>query len=171
MSGVTDKEIILKAIADEKYIFNVADEDAARQVCGRLRKNRLIGADWRIYQRKKLDDTVDIYVFSPLCSDPEPPTFKKPIVVARKTPKRENNGLHVYVLEYLCDQSKHYKAVVPMEDVKRLKSVSNYETYISQKVRERMSRNDVRVMLKFLKSDGAGAVDCYIAETIFLGRH
>lgn len=103
------------------------------------------------------------------CKDPAPPTHanaKKPKVQQKPAPEKKSL-LAEWVLKNLCDPYMNHITAVPEEDIQRLKGISNYETYMTAKVRERMHRNDVRVMVREVELEYAAHCKGYNARLIF----
>ena len=70
-------------------------------------------------------------------------------------------------LKNLLDPHMEHITVVPEEDIKRLQGVSNYETYMTAKVRERLHRDDVRVMVREVELEYVSHCKGYNARLIF----
>lgn len=166
-------DILLDALTYGKTEVVVSDMDAdvymANKMIDRLRRHKATNDSWRFYSRSEGGST-RVIVMSPRCTDPAPPTHanarKKPVQEKPK-PVREETPLAEWVLKNLCDPHMDHITVVPEADIKRLQGVSNYETYMTAKVREWMGRNDVRVMVRGVELEYVSECKGYNARLIF----
>ena len=106
---------------------------------------------------------------SPRCKDPAPPTYANLRKPKKEQPKpvEKQSLLAEWVLKNLLDPHMEHITVVPEEDIKRLKGISNYETYMTAKVRERLNRDDVRVMVREVELEYVSHCKGYNARLIF----
>lgn len=165
-------DILLDALTYGRTDVVVSDMDSdvymANKMLDRLRRHKVTNDEWRFYTRSEGGQT-RVIVMSPRCKDPAPPTYaniRKPKEQPKPAPEKKSL-LAEWVLKNLCDPYMDHITVVPEEDIKRLKGVSNYETYMTTKVRERMHRDDVRVMVQEVELDYVSHCKGYNARLIF----
>ena len=135
-------EVVVSEMNSDSYMAN--------KMLDRLRRHKAVTDAWRFYTRS-MDGQTKVIVMSPRCTDPEPPTHVNAKKKAQPKPKPEpqkKSLLAEWVLTNLCSSRMLHISVVPAEDIQRLHGVSNYETYMTDKAREFMGRDDVRVMVR-----------------------
>lgn len=170
-------EILLDALTDGRTDVIVSDinsdSQAAHNLITKLKANRAVNGDerWRFYQRSIPGKQTVVTIMSPRCKDPAPPT-RQALAWEKKKKEQEaqqqkKDHLAEWVLKNLIDPAKLHISVVPAEDIKRLKSASNYETYMTKKVREAMGREDIRVMVREVTKDPGSRRKAYNARIIF----
>lgn len=165
-------DILLDALTYGKTEVVVSDMDSdgymSNKLIDRLRRHKATNDSWRYYARSEGGST-RVIVMSPRCTDPPPPTHanarKKP--AEKPKPEPEKTLLAEWVLKNLCDPHMEHITVVPEADIKRLQGVSNYETYMTEKVRERLGRDDVRVMVREVELEYVSECKGYNARLIF----
>ena len=165
-------DILLDALTYGRTEVVVSDMDAdvymANKMIDRLRRHKATNDSWRFYSRSEGGST-RVIVMSPRCHDPAPPTHanaKKPKVQQKPAPEKKPL-LAEWVLKNLCDPYMNHITAVPEEDIQRLKGISNYETYMTAKVRERLHRDDVRVMVREVELEYVSHCKGYNARLIF----
>lgn len=165
-------DILLDALTYGRTDVVVSDMDSdvymANKMLDRLRRHKVTNDEWRFYTRSEGGQT-RVIVMSPRCKDPAPPTYANLRKPKKEQPKpvEKQSLLAEWVLKNLLDPHMEHITVVPEEDIKRLQGVSNYETYMTAKVRERMHRNDVRVMVREVELEYASHCKGYNARLIF----
>lgn len=165
-------DILLDALTYGRTDVVVSDMDSdvymANKMLDRLRRHKVTNDEWRFYTRSEGGQT-RVIVMSPRCKDPAPPTYANLRKPKKEQPKpaEQKAPLAEWVLKNLLDPHMEHITVVPEEDIKRLKGVSNYETYMTAKVRERMRRDDVRVMVREVKLEYVSHCKGYNARLIF----
>ena len=148
-------EVLLDALTFGRTEVVVSDLDAdnymAAKLIDKLRRHRITNDEWRFYMRSDGGQT-KVIVMSPRCKDPAPPTHanakRRQAARAEQNKPREKSLLAEWVLTNLCSSHMLHISVVPKQDIQRLKGVPNYETYMTQQVRQAMHRDDVRVMVR-----------------------
>lgn len=172
----TTAEILLDALTNGRTDVIVSDVNsdstAAQHMIQRLKNHKATDDQWRFYQRSTPDRETVVVVMSPACKDPAPPTRQADKAAGKNKRKRgsteaKKDGLAEWVLKNLTDPAKRNISVVPAEDIQRLKGISNYETYMTEKVREVMGRDDVRVMVREADKDPTMHARAYNARLIF----
>ena len=147
-----------------------SDSAAAQRMIQRLKNHKATDDRWRYYQRSTPDRETVVVVMSPRCKDPAPPTYanlrKKPKEQPKPEPQKKSL-LAEWVLTNLCSSRMLHISVVPAQDIDRLHGISNYETYMTDKVREAMGRDDVRVMVREADKDPTMHARAYNARVIF----
>lgn len=165
-------DILLDALTYGRTDVVVSDMDSdvymANKMLDRLRRHKATNDSWRFYTRSEGGQT-RVIVMSPRCKDPAPPTYANLRKPKKEQPKpvEKQSLLAEWVLKNLLDPHMEHITVVPEEDIKRLKGVSNYETYMTAKVRERMHRDDVRVMVREVELEYVSHCKGYNARLIF----
>ena len=165
-------DILLDALTYGRTDVVVSDMDSdvymANKMLDRLRRHKITNEEWRFYTRSEGGQT-RVIVMSPRCKDPAPPTYANLRKPKKEQPKpaEQKSLLAEWALKNLLDPHMEHITVVPEEDIKRLQGVSNYETYMTAKVRERMHRNDVRVMVREVELEYASHCKGYNARLIF----
>lgn len=165
-------DILLDALTYGRTDVVVSDMDSdvymANKMLDRLRRHKVTNDEWRFYTRSEGGQT-RVIVMSPRCKDPAPPTYANLRKPKKEQPKpvEKQSLLAEWVLKNLLDPHMEHITVVPEEDIKRLQGVSNYETYMTAKVRERLHRNDVRVMVREVELEYASHCKGYNARLIF----
>ena len=165
-------DILLDALTYGRTEVVVSDMDAdvymANKMLDRLRRHKVTNDEWRFYTRSEGGQT-RVIVMSPRCKDPAPPTYANLRKPKKEQPKpaKQKALLAEWVRKNLLDPHREHITVVPEEDIKRLQGVSNYETYMTAKVRERMHRNDVRVMVREVELEYVSHCKGYNARLIF----
>lgn len=171
----TIAEILLDALTNGRTDVIVSDINsdsaAAQRMIQRLKNHKATDDQWRYYQRSTPDRETVVVVMSPACKDPAPPT-RQADAAARERRKQnetkpEQNGLAEWVLKNICNPAMLHISVVPAKDIKRLHGVSNYETYMTEKARQRMNRQDIRVMVREVTKDQTSKRKAYNARIIF----
>ena len=165
-------DILLDALTYGRTDVVVSDMDSdvymANKMLDRLRWLKLSNDEWRFYTRSEGGQT-RVIVMSPRCKDPAPPTYANLRKPKKEQPKpaEQKALLAEWVLKNLLDPHMEHITVVPEEDIKRLQGVSNYETYMTAKVRERLHRDDVRVMVREVELEYVSHCKGYNARLIF----
>lgn len=165
-------DILLDALTYGRTDVVVSDMDSdvymANKMLDRLRRHKVTNDEWRFYTRSEGGQT-RVIVMSPRCKDPAPPTYANLRKPKKEQPKpaEQKALLAEWVLKNLLDPHMEHITVVPEEDIKRLQGVSNYETYMTAKVRERLHRDDVRVMVREVELEYASHCKGYNARLIF----
>ena len=167
-------EILLDALTYSRTEVVVSDLDAdnymVAKLIDRLRRHRATNDEWRFYMRSDGGQTKAI-VMSPRCTDPEPPTHVNAKKKAQPKPKPEpqkKSLLAEWVLTNLCSSRMLHISVVPYQDIKTLKGVSNYEAYMTDKVSKALKRADVRVMVREVHYPNLLVPKAYNATLVFL---
>lgn len=171
----TTAEILLDALTNGRTDVIVSDVNsdstAAQHMIQRLKNHKATDDQWRYYQRSTPDRETVVVVMSPACKDPAPPMRQADAAARERRKQNETkpnqDGLAEWVLAYLIDPAKLHISVVPAEDIQRLHGVSYYETYMTDKVREAMGRDDVRVMVREVEKDPTMHARAYNARLIF----
>lgn len=165
-------DILLDALTYGRTDVVVSDMDSdvymANKMLDRLRRHKVTNDEWRFYTRSEGGQT-RVIVMSPRCKDPAPPTYANLRKPKKEQPKpvEKQSLLAEWVLKNLLDPHMEHITVVPEEDIKRLHGVSNYETYMTAKVRERLRRDDVRVMVREVELEYVSHCKGYNARLIF----
>lgn len=171
----TTADILLDALTygkTEVVVSDVnSDSNAAHNLIVRLKSHKITNGSWRYYQRSTPERKTVVIVMSPRCQDPAPP-MRQATTAAKEKKKQseaepEQNGLAEWVLKNICNPAMLHISVVPAEDIKRLHGVSNYETYMTEKARQRMNRQDIRVMVREVTKDQTSKRKAYNARIIF----
>ena len=171
----TTADILLDALTygkTEVVVSDVnSDSNAAHNLIVRLKSHKVTTENWRYYQRSTPERKTVVIVMSPRCQDPAPP-MRQATTAAKEKKKQseaepEQNGLAEWVLKNICNPAMLHISVVPAEDIKRLHGVSNYETYMTEKARQRMNRQDIRVMVREVTKDQTSKQKAYNARIIF----
>ena len=166
-------DILLDALTYGRTDVVVSDMDSdvymANKMLDRLRRHKVTNDEWRFYTRSEGGQT-KVIVMSPRCKDPAPPTYanlrKKPKEQPKPEPQKKSL-LAEWVLTNLCSSRMLHISVVPAQDIDRLHGISNYETYMTDKVREQLGRDDVRVMVREADKDQTSHSRAYNARVIF----
>lgn len=153
---VAMSEILLEAAANGRTeviaSHDPGDMVAANTLIGKLKSHPVVTNEWRFFQRTDhRQEITKVIIMSPACKDPTPPIEQwsaKRKQERIKPEKQSGDRLHSWVLKNLTDPYMLHISVVPAEDIKRLNSVSKYETYMTAKAREALGREDVRVMVR-----------------------
>ena len=146
-----------------------SDSYMASKMLDRLRRHKAVTDAWRFYVRS-MDGQTKVIVMSPRCTDPEPPSHVNATKKAQLKPKPEpqkKSLLAEWVLTNLCSSRMLHISVVPAQDIDRLHGISNYETYMTDKVREQLGRDDVRVMVREADKDPTMHARAYNARLVF----
>ena len=146
-----------------------SDSYMASKMLDRLRRHKAVTDAWRFYTRSEGGQT-KVIVMSPRCKDPAPPTYANLRKQKKEQPKPEpqkKSLLSEWVLTNLCSSRMLHISVVPAQDIDRLHGISNYETYMTDKVRETLGRDDVRVMVREADKDPTMHAKAYNARVIF----
>ena len=146
-----------------------SDSYMASKMLDRLRRHKAVTDAWRFYVRS-MDGQTKVIVMSPRCTDPEPPSHvnaKKKAQLKPKPEPQKKSLLAEWVLTNLCSSRMLHISVVPAQDIDRLHGISNYETYMTEKVRETLGRDDVRVMVREADKDQTSHSRAYNARVIF----
>lgn len=170
----TTAEILLDALTNGRTDVIVSDINsdsaAAQRMIQRLKNHKATDDRWRFYQRSTPDRETVVVVMSPACKDPAPPTYANLRKQKKEQPKPEpqkKSLLAEWVLTNLCSSRMLHISVVPAQDIDRLHGISNYETYMTDKVREQLGRDDVRVMVREADKDQTSHSRAYNARVIF----
>jgi len=166
-------DILLDALTYGRTDVVVSDMDSdvymANKMLDRLRRHKVTNDEWRFYTRSEGGQT-KVIVMSPRCKDPAPPTYANLRKQKKEQPKPEpqkKSLLAEWVLTNLCSSRMLHISVVPAEDIDRLHGISNYETYMTDKVRETLGRDDVRVMVREADKDQTSHSRAYNARVVF----
>lgn len=166
-------DILLDALTYGRTDVVVSDMDSdvymANKMLDRLRRHKVTNDEWRFYTRSEGGQT-KVIVMSPRCKDPAPPTYANLRKQKKEQPKPEpqkKSLLAEWVLTNLCSSRMLHISVVPAEDIDRLHGISNYETYMTDKVRELLGRDDVRVMVREVDKDQTSHSRAYNARLVF----
>lgn len=168
-------DILLDALTYGRTDVVVSDMDSdvymANKMLDRLRRHKVTNDEWRFYTRSEGGQT-RVIVMSPRCKDPAPPTYanlrkQKKVQPKPKPEPQKKSLLSEWVLTNLCSSRMLHISVVPAQDIQRLKGISNYETYMTEKVREQLGRDDVRVMVREVEKDPTMHARAYNARLIF----
>lgn len=146
-----------------------SDSYMASKMIDRLKRHKAVTAAWRFYARS-MNGQTKVIVMSPRCKDPEPPSHvnaKKKVQPKPKQEPQKKSLLAEWVLTNLCSSRMLHISVVPAQDIDRLHGISNYETYMTDKVRETLGRDDVRVMVREVGKDQTSHSRAYNARVIF----
>ena len=92
---------------------------------------------------------------------------KKKVQPKPKPEPQKKSLLAEWVLTNLCSSRMLHISVVPAQDIDRLHGISNYETYMTDKVREQLGRDDVRVMVREADKDPTMHARAYNARLVF----
>lgn len=168
-------DILLDALTYGRTDVVVSDMDSdvymANKMLDRLRRHKVTNDEWRFYTRSEGGQT-RVIVMSPRCKDPAPPTYanakRRQAARAEQNKPREKSLLAEWVLDNLISDAMKNISVVPYQDIKTLKGVSNYEAYMTDKVSKALHRNDVRVMVREVHYHGCLVPKAYNATLIFL---
>lgn len=168
-------EVLLDALTFGRTEVVVSDLDAdnymAAKLIDKLRRHRATNDEWRFYMRSDGGQT-KVIVMSPRCKDPAPPTHanakRRQAARAEQKKPAEKSLLAEWVLDNLISDAMKNISVVPYQDIKTLKGVSNYEAYMTDKVSKALHRNDVRVMVREVHYHGCLVPKAYNATLIFL---
>ena len=171
----TTADILLDALTygkTEVVVSDVnSDSNAAHNMIVRLKSHKVTTAGWRYYQRSTPERKTVVIVMSPRCQDPAPPTHVNAKKKAQPKPKPEpqkKSLLAEWVLTNLCSSRMLHISVVPYQDIKTLKGVSNYEAYMTDKVSKALKRADVRVMVREVHYPNLLVPKAYNATLVFL---
>lgn len=166
-------DILLDALTYGRTDVVVSDMDSdvymANKMLDRLRRHKVTNDEWRFYTRSEGGQT-KVIVMSPRCKDPAPPTYANLRKQKKEQPKPEpqkKSLLAEWVLTNLCSSRMLHISVVPAQDIDRLHGISNYETYMTDKVREKLGRDDVRVMVREADKDQTSHSRAYNARLVF----